>query len=448
MKFSTAFFALLLSLSSSADGAFSPTRISLESLLKGEANQQFLEAFQDVGMVSITDIPLFESKIKALAELPRCMDESSEHAMALDLPDGTRRRTLATHSVGCKKVSPLSVANHVNCDEFKESSQNFREVVALVVETFGELLASTLNLDASKPVLFDEANNGYSLNEVFAFGDHLEHFHAYQKVASSNGNDDTIEWHLDQGLALVFTPGLVEGETVDGFYIRLADGSSEMVDFQPTDDLVVLLGDGVNQYINRALDPEQRPLRAVPHAFRMPDTTSPRVWYGRMVLPPAEALHPLHSITFGDIREGMLAEDVVSSEFGCSHDMVARELQDTTCEGDSFYCWHRCMNYTDYNISAAMCEDEDLDLACVNEDGALWDGSHNPDFALGCVDLTIAKNYTDYNETDAPETDAPETDAPETDSPTDAPEDGVNRVGAIVGMAIVAASTLAAVLSV
>lgn len=434
MKISTrsAILALLPALSCSVDAVFSPSRIAFDSLLSGKANGQLLDAMQGVGMVSITNVPNFDSKMKALNELPGCMDESSVLSMQLNLPDGTRRRTLATHSKGCKGDSNLKVADHDACSGFQEASHIFRQTFAQVVETFGDVLATALNMDQLKPVLVDGANNGYSFNEIFAQGDQLEHFHVYDKKESKNTNEDSIEWHIDQGLALAFTPGMVDGKASDGFYISLSDGATVMVEFEDKDDVVVLLGDGVNQYINRALDPEQPPLRAVPHAFRMPATSAPRVWYGRMVLPPADALHPLHSLTFGEIREGMLAEDVISSEFGCSNDMVARELQDTTCDEESFYCWHRCMNFTDYNVSTAICEEQGLDLSCVNEEGLLWPtDTHNPSVFLGCVDLATAEYISVADDSD---------EADETQAPT--VEDGVLGIKAMTGWTVAAVTIL------
>mmetsp|Transcript_46031 Transcript_46031/g.111466 ORF Transcript_46031/g.111466 Transcript_46031/m.111466 type:complete len:91 (-) Transcript_46031:4-276(-) len=81
--------------------------------------------------------------------------------------------------------------------------------------------------------------------------------------------------------------------------------------------------------------------------------TGPRVWYGRMVFPPANAKHPVHpGMTFGEIRQGMIAEDAKASSIGCSQNLVARELQETTCEaGVAAYCWDPCMKFTDYNFN-------------------------------------------------------------------------------------------------
>lgn len=375
------------------DAAFSPTRISFENLVLGDANESLRNALQEVGMVAITDIPSFGSKLESLQLLPECVEESKEEALEHTFSDGTRRLTLATHAAGTSSSSQLKVAEHEKCAEFQESSQAFRMIVGRVIESFAEGLASAFHLDASKPLLFDETNQGYSLLSIFQEGEQLEHFHTYYSGQNSQG-EETLEWHTDQGLALAFTPGLVNGKPTEGFFVKLSDGSTEMVDFKATDDLVFLLGDGVNQYVNAVLDPEDS-LRALPHALRMPSANSARVWYGRMVLPPSKAIHPAHSVTFGEIRNGMIAEDVVSSTMGCSHNLVARELSETTCEeGTASWCWHRCMNYTDYDASPTICSDQDLDLACINDDGALWVGDHNPAFKIGCIDLATATNFT------------------------------------------------------
>jgi len=396
MKFTSFVLATLAFASSSVDAAYSPARISFESLQNGNAEATLRQALEEVGMIAITDIPSFDSKVETMKLLPLCMEESSEETVEHTFGDGTRRRTMATHSSGTSASSSLSVANHPICEDFETASQSFRETVGNVVGVFADELSVALNLDASKTLLVDDQDRAFNLRRIFGEGEQLEHFHCYYD--SSSPGEQTIEWHTDQGFVLAFTPGLVNGETTEGFYVKLADGSTEMVAFEKTDDLVFLMGDGVNQYLNGALD---KPLRALPHALHMPQTSSPRVWYGRMVLPPASAKHPVHPVTFGEIREGMIAEDLASSSIGCSQDLVARELEDTTCEeGVSSYCWHRCMNHTDY-VAPSDCEGQGLDHACVNDEGFLWPWIHDPQFKLGCVDLTTAVNWTVTDDSDA-----------------------------------------------
>jgi hypothetical protein len=405
-----------LALASLAEGAFSPARISFESLVQQDdaSKELFLRSLHRVGMISVTDIPYFDSKWETLTTLPACLKESPEWALEHTFPDGTRRQTLATHSLGNIHASPVPVSDTDACAAFTEASQTFRQVVGLVVAAFSKLLSESLSLDNTKPVLQDKSSNKpFSLVDIFEEGDQLDHFHCYYSSdaeESSNGQEDTIEWHTDQGLALIFTPGSTNGNPTDGFHIQLEDGSTEMVNFEKKDDLVILLGDGVNQYINRLVDAEHS-LRALPHALQMPtgsgsmESSSPRVWYGRMMLPPASALYPSHPFTFGEIREHMIengSEDDSSSlsttsggSIGCSGDMVARELSETTCEeGIASFCWHRCMNYTDYDVSPEICAEQELDLVCINEEGQLWPGHHDPAFAIGCVDLATAEIFT------------------------------------------------------
>ena len=387
MKLPTAAAALALSwltvTNAAASGVFTPTRISYDSLTHPQGPQdddtRFLKALQDVGMISITNIPSFHKK-ETLQSITACAKESKA-AMEHVFFDGTRRRTLATHSF----AGDLQTMQHESnaCHDLDKHSRVFRQMVADVTHGFAVRLAAALDID--EPLLFS-ANKDYSLVQVVDQGEHLEHFHTYQTEAGAS-EQETIEWHIDQGLALIFTPGLIHGEPAQGFYIELADGVV-MVDFEEQDDLVILLGDGVNQYVNAAL---QVPLRALPHSLQMPNDDEPRVWYGRMVLPPSDAIHPVHLQTFGDLRESMIHKNDLA--VGCSSTMYARQLEETSCEQDSFFCWHRCFNLTE-ELSPEACAVEGLDLACINDERELWIGDHNPNFYPGCVDLDTAVNYT------------------------------------------------------
>jgi hypothetical protein len=127
----------------------------------------------------------------------------------------------------------------------------------------------------------------------------------------------------------------------------------------------------------------------------MPETPDqPRVWYGRMVLPPADAYHPIHLQTFGDLRNSMISgessQEVLA--MGCSYPLAARQLEEASCAANILYCWHKCVNDTEE--LEQNCTDQDLDLACINDERELWIGDHNPAFFPGCVDLKTAVNYT------------------------------------------------------
>ena len=391
--------ATVLSLAAST-AAFHPTKISFDDL----ANADLLTPLQHVGMVSVTGVPFEgndkQATLKALAD---CLSAKPSDEVAEDvLDDGSRRRTLATHSDGLDEPAPLDSA----CPDLDQHTGTFRATAARVVESlFAALSAQLGKKGCSRPVLMGNDKAGISLQELVKTGEHLEHFHCYQKDQKTSGDDHSIQWHTDQGLALFFTPGAVDNKPTDGFMIQLQDGSVEEVVFDQDDDIVLLLGDGVNQYLNKALAEDGvAPLRAVPHAVQLPVTSpgSPRVWYGRMVLPPAHAVHPADpTLTFGAMRNGMISELDKEHDIGCSGTQKTRELQSTSCTSAQDFCWHQCMNHTDYNASTAICAGRSLSLACVNDDGFLWIGDHNPDFKLGCVNLTTAQNYTiPKNDTD------------------------------------------------
>jgi hypothetical protein len=83
-------------------------------------------------------------------------------------------------------------------------------------------------------------------------------------------------------------------------------------------------------------------------------------------------------------------------ELGCSSSsMKARTLNEVmTCQQGTLFCWHACISHTD-EASPEACESKDLDLACINDAGELWDGIHDGSFFPGCVDLTMAVTSSD-----------------------------------------------------
>ena len=320
---------------------FRPHRVSYDELVKDssfeEVRASFIEALQREGMVSITDIPNLQ-KYESLATLHACAVKSKttqEHVYG----DGTRRRTMATHTV----PGGVQIMHHHTsaCTAFEQASTAFRETVADVTQVFSQRLASALDHDGS--LLSTEYGYDFdTIEDVVAAGDHLEHFHSYQKSGSSE--EETIDIHVDQGLFLVFSPALlvrnsrILGTLAEGFYVELQDGTRALTQFDDRDDLVFLLGDGVNQYVNPKIKNEVA-LRATPHALSMPpsEKDEARVWYGRMVLPPFDAMHPQHDETFGNLREKNIQGE--HKDLACSSNMVARQLETTSCEADTLFCW-------------------------------------------------------------------------------------------------------------
>ncbi|KAL3913840.1 MAG: hypothetical protein SGARI_000451 [Bacillariaceae sp.] len=250
----------------------------------------------------------------------------------------------------------------------EEHSRAFRQAVGEVADAVADRLGLWLQDGEANeaPFLMNDVDNEnrFTIDQVIRQGDHLEHFHCYYSTnpegdyETEQSHDSTIDWHTDQGMMLMFAPGQQQGKATDGFFIQLADGSTVELNLDVSkDDLIVMLGDGVNQYVNPKLKSEDS-LRAVPHALKLAKSKQsvPRVWYGRMVLPPPQAVHPYTSMTFGDIRSSMINGNQNALALGCASNVqVARELADgdedeiICSNATSSMCWHQCMNYRGFS---------------------------------------------------------------------------------------------------
>jgi hypothetical protein len=402
---------------------YRPPRIEYYALMNDAsfsgARTSFMDALSTVGLVSVTGIPFQQGNKKdTLSKIHACALESSamqEHVFE----DGTIRHTMATNTIpgpgGAQKIDHKTSAT--SCQEFSEASDQFRKTVAAVTQAFASRLNSILEIELEfeeKPLL-NTANGDYSFStviDVVENGEHLEHFHSYQRISTEEAQ--TIDIHTDQGMLIAFTPGLIIDTTQDssktpnsstvggGFFIELEDGSQVQVDFNEDDDLVFMLGDGVNQIINPRLVEKAgaNTLRATPHALAMPlhsPEKEARVWYGLMVLPPADAVHPEHGMTFDALRQGLVDGDGQQEKLslGCSSNLAARQLQENECGEDAIYCWFRCTAISDFEVTKESCAAEGLDLRCVNPRNQLYVEGHG-DYYLDCIDAESAENNTAY----------------------------------------------------
>lgn len=155
---------------------------------------------------------------------------------------------------------------------------------------------------------------------------------------------------------------------------------------------------------NRFIDGEnigRRHLRATPHAvsLKVHDDSQARVWYGRMVLPPKDALVAAEStqttLTYGDIRRRLVEtpDAYIPAGLGCSSPTM-RALQHggnhddpAVCEKGSLFCWARCMELGDF--TEEMCEEQNLGLKCINPRGQFQTGERHGDFWPACTNSTV-----------------------------------------------------------
>ena len=352
------------------------------------------------------DVPgLGATRRRALRAAHACVGRAGAPAATLD--DGTVRRSLAG-GVARGVHGPLTAACGDGADADLEA---LRAETFAAARAFGDRLGGRAD---GAPVLATSGDpRAYATaGDVVAAGDHLDHFHSYRKEASPAAGDGgvaAIDFHVDQGLFVAFTPALAVGAAEQAeaaeFRVRFRDGSDAAMrtDSAEYDDAVfVALGDGVDRYATG----EPGALRAAPHALTMFPGVD-RAWYGLMVLPPNDALAPgLRGATFGDVRAAIEAGDGGAAALGCSAEShVARELAEAQCAADEMYCWYRCMPWTNHDgdaVSPEICADAGYDrLACTDifRQPSPNNGSDHGDYYPQCT------SYTHYT---APPSIAPE----------------------------------------
>ena len=314
---------------------FEPKAFELSALLDREAfaavRERFEEELTSVGMITITDIPdLDDLRIDALEGAHDCLAHS-DAAQTTIMDDGTARRTLgastldgvarppATHGEGARARARDSTACRA---PFGRTSRLHRGVrgaprgSSRARRRSGRVaLLLRAQRQQQEPADGGSAPEAYAtLADVVAHGEHLEHFHSYHKPdGARRADDDTlaIDFHTDQGLFIAFTPArtLAANDSADAaqFLVELPDGVARETRFDGRAQLVMLLGDGIVELVNPRSH-SSRPLRAAPHALRMPQggqrAGDARLWYGRMVLPPPDALDETRgNVTFGEVRD-------------------------------------------------------------------------------------------------------------------------------------------------
>jgi hypothetical protein len=204
-------------LASPTAAVFSPQRISYEDLLddgNSLIKSALFKALSETGIVSITGIPDMDTNTDdVLSVLHECATESKatqEHVF----PDGARRLTLATHSVPGTAMTRINhqMVNEESkaCDFFDKASKSFRSTVATVTQVFSNRVSSILGEGEEEPFLVSTLDTKAfkTFSDVVEFGEHLEHFHSYEKLTGQGLQNDaeTIEMHADQGLFIAFTP--------------------------------------------------------------------------------------------------------------------------------------------------------------------------------------------------------------------------------------------------
>lgn len=381
----------------------------------------FESALSGVGIVTIKDIPEYAGLHREVLQLAhQCVRTlPPDVARGHIFDDGTQRLTLAMSSKQ-QDVDPTAG----KCPGLPEKITHLRQVVNDVSEVFFERLDRILDL-GGMPLLSSKSGLDYeNMQDLLHHGDHLDHFHSYHQPAHDHeALENTMDFHTDQGLAIAFTPAMmidedapaetsVSGASAGKFEIQLPSGQRIAVSF-PDDHLVFMLGDGVNRYINpsKISGPD---LRAVPHAMTMPHHSMQewRVWFGRMFLPPGDAIQPGSGFTDGhirtSIRDAWLEDEEDAMEprlvMGCSGNQHAVELRQLStdpacstgarrrctgsCANNQVQCWWRCMNFTTEK-GPEVCAAKNSGFNCTNgRDEISIGGMHHGAYDIKCTNST------------------------------------------------------------
>ena len=382
-------FSAAFALGTSARANFSPKVIDYKDIELGREAAAFAESGAEdtlmdelchVGLVAVRGIPGYaNAREHALSSLPGCALQVGSSARSSTFPDGTKRTTLASATTLKGGMLPFQMTEaqkaSPECRAFFKSSKQLRDIVSKASDAFALRLDQVWQSQERRIESASGEKYG-SIKEFLAAGDKLEHFHVYEKKASRSENGETVEMHTDQGMFIAFSRPLVirdrEPSSIRAgeLSIKLMDGTAEKVAFDGLDDaLFFMLGDGVNEYLNPAF--EGAALRATPHTLSIPlsqGESITRAFYGRMFLPPQDAVNRNKGLTAGELRR--LVGDATSGNdanlaLGCSGGMYARELSESACPNNTMFCWHRCMDFPS-DANPEICKAKGFGFNCTD----------------------------------------------------------------------------------
>eukprot|EP01033_Poteriospumella_lacustris_P010233 gene10233-7280_t len=397
----------------------------------------------ETGAVQITGLPRFDvARTRALEDLAECLETEKDAPVAV-LPDGARRLSCGASATGgsgggvsastaaAASLSPMTSVCGDGAARLRSLvdaglRQLFYALDAYVATTAAAAAGCDTAAAATPPVLDAQYP---TFSSLLTHGAHLEHLHAYvaptappaaasvasaSSAASSAASSSsaaaaaaTLPLHVDAGLFIGMTTGLYSAQApltpAAGLYLQLPSPFDEEVKAEAADDaLIVLVGLGAAQWLQPVLG---KPLRAMPHALIAGfDTTATangtatapatRAWYGKMVLPPADALvgdeqWPFHRYRdaqaarsqplsrYGDGSGGPSVVDetdaaaaadaasslwtVLPSACGGAHGGGYVSVMADACASNQVWCWAQCMS-----AASLSCASPAQYAACYN----------------------------------------------------------------------------------
>jgi len=328
---------------------------------------QLLYTLSNLGIVAISNIPGYkEARIQALSDLENnCLIDTNgaDIQTSTYMIDGSMRRTAGT-STKSGKPDRLSMKSISTCDKTTSLLRSLVDLTSRALfnsldlaigrkQQFNENENSDQNIEtetASSSLM--DSSKGFQYNsfdDLINNAEHLEHFHQYESTQHKNENNNNEFWspalnmHTDSGLLIGMTNGFQSSSNNDkkknGLYIELPQGGIYHAEC-PDDTLIFMVGQGGASWLNSNSGLK---LRAVPHALVLPWQQQPpsssekneislkniekqwRSWYGRMFLPPRDALIDDGSSTMVSFEElKSRQKDIINGKtsypsIGCDH---------------------------------------------------------------------------------------------------------------------------------
>jgi hypothetical protein len=315
-----------------------------------------------LGAAQITGIPSFsKTRKRALEDLASCLVDEKTGVSAI-MSDGSKRLSTAAASKNGKAGAMDNVCG--------EAADRLRSSVDSTSFLLFQAMDTVLHQEStSDKLVMGPHYKTYS--DLMNRGSHLEHLHAYfAPTTVSSAPKPTLDYHIDAGLMIAMTTGFYQNTQPSdnsGLYIQMPNGEERKA-IADEDALIVLMGDGSSRWLAPVLGAL---FRGIPHKLVVDlpvGKPGSRSWYGKMYLPPADAVIPQEEMKYSEYSQLVMKfapttkfanenpfsydiQDLLPSACGSSVSSSTEgrimTANDDNCPVGQLYCWARCMPTTD-----------------------------------------------------------------------------------------------------
>lgn len=314
------------------------------------------------GTVQITDIPGFVSaKQAALEDAPSCLSTLNTKGKK-EMEDGTIRISVAAETKNGLRDVEMS-------NKCGKKAKMLRDLIDLVSIKLSAALDHEANLQGGMQQGKIMEPSYSTISDLILNGNHLEHLHVYFPSPESQKllmpSSPTIDFHIDHGLMIAMTTGYfrdeknVPSKQKNGLFLKLKnDNNNEDEVFEVVADdnsLILLMGEGAEHWLTPAFG---KPFRAVPHALRLDSSSfSNRAWFGKMFLPPSDAILPTTLKSYDEHRRLLMEKKEDYIPLVCRDSNHKTFEENHNCVDGEIYCWMQCLPKPDKCDGPPVCYD-------------------------------------------------------------------------------------------